>query len=482
MATRYMVYGLFMFLTCNAAMSVETVRVDASSGAPRLVVDGKPVRARVFWGAPGTRPLPVAKVGGPITFEFSPTEDEPAAATMHFRFGTVAGDVYLDDIRVVDLGTGQDDIARHRFPPRDGSIPPLVDLWPPGAQNTVGSVSVEPGKGRDGSAALHIALSAPPTGNWPDFHIYHQANLALRKGHRYRVSLWARAEPPRDLNIAFYRPGEKYVFLGGPPGVFESQIRMAAEAGVNFVSFPVDLPWPKPGQKADWSAADGSAGRCWKPIPQALLLPRIGMDPPAWWRSRTRRTSWSGTRGHRSKWAWSSRRPTISATPPSGWRPWSSTWKPASATHMAGYHPVRTEHGRMVLPEHLGIALERLCQGRPAGMAGVAQAALRRDAALRAAWRDPQVTLDSAAVPSPAARRAAPAGVLRDPAGERPLIDFAEFQQQVDGRMRLPPGPRRAAGLARAEAGALSSTATCSSSARSPTARPRRAITPCGGS
>ena len=52
MATRYMVYGLFMFLTCNAAMSVETVRVDASSGAPRLVVDGKPVRARVFWAPP----------------------------------------------------------------------------------------------------------------------------------------------------------------------------------------------------------------------------------------------------------------------------------------------------------------------------------------------------------------------------------------------------------------------------------------------
>ena len=54
MTARHLVYGMFVFLTCNTAMSVETVRVDASSGAPRLVVDGKPVRARVFWAPPGS--------------------------------------------------------------------------------------------------------------------------------------------------------------------------------------------------------------------------------------------------------------------------------------------------------------------------------------------------------------------------------------------------------------------------------------------
>ncbi len=69
------------------------------------------------------------------------------------------------------------------------------NVWPPGPQNTVGSVRVEAGQGRNGSAGLHVRLRAPPAGHWPDFHIFHQANLALHKGHRYRVSVRARAEP-----------------------------------------------------------------------------------------------------------------------------------------------------------------------------------------------------------------------------------------------------------------------------------------------
>ncbi len=42
---------LFSFIypqtSSNAAL---TVRVDASQGAPRLIVNGKPVRARMFFG------------------------------------------------------------------------------------------------------------------------------------------------------------------------------------------------------------------------------------------------------------------------------------------------------------------------------------------------------------------------------------------------------------------------------------------------
>ena len=74
-----------------------------------------------------------------------------------------------------------------------------------------------------------------------------------------------------------------YVFLGGPAGVFETQIRLAAEAGVDLVSFPVDLPWPKPGEKPRWSTADAQCQAVLDANPKALLLPRIGMDAPAWW-------------------------------------------------------------------------------------------------------------------------------------------------------------------------------------------------------
>ena len=64
-------------------------------------------------------------------------------------------------------------------------------------------------------------------------------------------------------------------------------------------------------------------------------------------------------------------------------------------------------------------------------MAGVDQNHYPSDNALRAAWRDPQPMRDTVAVPTPAARRAAPAGVLRDPLTERSLIAFAAFQQEA---------------------------------------------------
>jgi len=53
------------------------------------------------------------------------------------------------------------------------------------------------------------------------------------------------------------------------------------------------------------------------------------------------------------------------------------------------------------------------------------------DAALQAAWRDSSAKLTSVAIPSPASRRASPTGILRDPATQKPLIDFAEFQQEA---------------------------------------------------
>jgi hypothetical protein len=53
----------------------------------------------------------------------------------------------------------------------------------------------------------------------------------------------------------------------------------------------------------------------------------------------------------------------------------------------------------------------------------------KNDEALRGAWHDAGATLEAAAVPSPAARHAAPAGIFRDPATEQALVDWAEYQQ-----------------------------------------------------
>jgi len=414
-----------------AAMAVETVRVDASSGAPRLVVDGRPVRARMFWGAPGTQPLRIGPAAQTLAFEFSAAEDEPARATMHFRFGHTPGDVYLDDVRMVEIGTAGDVIPLSQF---EGGASDFTDhwtIWPPGPQNTVGTAQVEPRCGRDGSGALHVRLKAPPAAQWPDFHVYHHANLTLKKGQRYRVSLWVRAEPRRELTVALYRPGQPFVLLGGPPSPFEEQIKLAAAVGVDFVSFPVSLPWPKPGQPVDWSGPEAECQRVLDANPKALLLPRIGVDPPAWWRESHPDDVMVWDRGpQRHSGA-------VVASP--DYRRDAAERLAALIAHLedkfgdrtAGYHPCGQNTGEWFYQETWGLALNGYAPGDLRAWRHWLAARYPSDAALQAAWHEPQATLAAAAVPAPESRRAAPAGMLHDPRTGRQLIDFAEFQQQM---------------------------------------------------
>ena len=396
-----------------------------------MTIDGKPVRARCFSGAPGTQPLPLTKAGQGIEFEFSCRDDEPARSTMHFRFGNAPGDVSLTDIRVRDLDARQDILPTEAFASGMDGFHRCWNIWPPDRRNTVGSVAVAPGNGPAGSATLHVAIRTPADGNWPDFHIYHQANLCLRKGHRYRVTLWGRADPPRGLTVAFYRPGDPYVFLGGPPGAFESQIRLAATSGVDLVSFPLDLPWPKPGEEPRWSTVDAQCQTVLDANPPRDASASIGADAPAWWlvshaddamvwdlpgadQMRAVVTSPEYLRDATRRLA------DLVAHVESKFGP-----------HVAGYHPCGQNTGEWFYQNTWDLPLNGYSQGdRRAWRAWLADR-YASDAALQAAWNDPRAARATAAVPSPAARRAAPAGVFRDPRAERPLIDFAQFQQEA---------------------------------------------------
>jgi len=240
----------FLLLTVTAACGL-TVRVESPTGAPRIVVDGKPVRARMFWGAPGAAPIPVSSDWQQINFEFVAT-DSATTGTMHFRFGNQPGEVELRDITL-----NKQDL-------RDWIV------WPPNMKDAL----------LKSDGGLRVKLTKPAEG----FHIYSQPNLSIAAGQRYRVSFRARATPARPLSVAFYRPGQQFVRLGGPADVFESQIKLAASVGVDFVSFPVPTPWPKPGETVDWKGVDAACETVLRANPNALLLPRIGLYPPAWWR------------------------------------------------------------------------------------------------------------------------------------------------------------------------------------------------------
>jgi len=51
------------------------------------------------------------------------------------------------------------------------------------------------------------------------------------------------------------------------------------------------------------------------------------------------------------------------------------------------------------------------------------------DEALRAAWRDPNVSLETAALPTAQERRSTTHGLFRDPTSERKVLDFYQYKQ-----------------------------------------------------
>ncbi len=413
------------------AKGIETVRVDASSGAPRLMVDGNPVRSRMFWGAPGAAPIPVGTSGQEVAFEFSPAQDAQGSATMHFRFGGSPGTVDLDAIRVFDLTAGQDLIPAQNFEQGMQDFEKSWTFWPPGPQNTTATLSYESGRGLANTKSLRITLKAPPSGTWPDFHIYHHSNLVLKKEHRYRVTFWAKAEPARDLTVAFYQPGQTYTYLGGPPSLFEGQIEMAAKVGVNFVSFPVNMPWPEPGEKPDWSASDAQCRAVLDANPHALLLPRIGVEPPDWW-----------SKAHPDEMmVWDKpgpdQRGAVVASPL--YRHDACEQLAALVRHLeekfgahvAGYHPCGQNTGEWFYQQTWADALNGYAKADVREWRVWLQRHYADDAALQAAWKDSKATRAGAEVPASAERRAAPDGVLHDPQRARKLIDFAAYQQDA---------------------------------------------------
>ncbi|MGC8641063.1 MAG: beta-galactosidase [Isosphaeraceae bacterium] len=427
---RVLARGVLLAAVLTSASSgfALTVRVESTSAAPRLLVDGKPVRARMFFGIPASAPIAVSPHAQQLTFEFA-ASGSAQTGTMHFRFGAREGSVDLDEIHVVDLDDSRDILPPCTFENGQTDFAREWTVWPPGSRNTVGKVAVQPGAGREGSKGLHVELKPPADGQWPDFHIYHQANLHLRAGHHYRVALWARATPARQLTVAFYKPGQTYVHLGGPPGPFETQIKLAAGAGVNFVSFPIDMPWPRPGHEADWSSVDLTCEQVLRANPHALLLPRMGMMPPSWWQEANPDDVMRWKNGRKDMAVVASPRYRHDAA--ERLRALVEHLEATFGDHVAGYHPCGQNTGEWFYEGTWERPLSGYAPADERAFRLWLKTRYRTDEALRTAWQSATVTLATASVPAASLRHASPSGVFRDPVRERALCDWAEFQQDA---------------------------------------------------
>jgi len=205
------------------------------------------------------------------------------------------------------------------------------------------------------------------------------------------------------------------------------EVRTAGKHGLNLLSLPMGVPWPEAGKEPDFGYIDRPMDRILKANPNALIIPRMGVTWPSepWKKAHPDDLMLydDGSTGIASLHSRLWRREAAQLL-----KAYVKHVEEKYGDHVLGYHPSGQNTGEWFL--------EGSWEARLTGFEPVAREAFRNwlkskygsDKALQAAWDDPKVTLAAADVPSAAERKRPTGKSFVDPAAQRRVIDFLEFQ------------------------------------------------------
>lgn len=224
------------------------------------------------------------------------------------------------------------------------------------------------------------------------------------------------------------------------------RVRQFAEAGCDLFNFVVEIsgygysrPMWAARDRWDFSELDDRVHRILEPVPQAMFLPRLYIDAPAWWRAENPAEMMLLDNGSPSFGEKLFALPREGDYPSLASRKWREDMKYALETvldHIAhsdyrdrviGYQlsGQKTEewyHWSMNC-DHLGDYSLHAQQAFREWL----RARYGTDEALQSAWSRPDATLDSAEIPSREERYGDRSRTFRDPRRERNVIDFHTF-------------------------------------------------------
>ncbi|MBL8994745.1 MAG: hypothetical protein JNM63_15470, partial [Spirochaetia bacterium] len=386
------------------------VKLIPKNGVPQITVDGQPIRPRMFFGYTSVSRSGSANVGNEwkeISLSFTAPETDSQSA-IHFRFGEDAGEIDFDDFKISDLTDGKnlfaDDFEKQKS---------FKEPWSYWAEDKGGKVSFgfEKDAGKNGSTGLRVRLEKDP--KLKGFHMLFTP-FTIVEGHRYAVSVQVRSKTGRRLAVEVKHQGGDFRLYGGMATPFGSEVRLAAKKGVDWISFEVPTCWTESGTSPNYSPALRACREVLQNNPRAMLIPRLSVNPPEWWRKANPAElvvfEDGETSPHGSVASEKYRREANEAL-----RRVIHVLEENFPANLAGYFPTGQNTGEWFYP--------KAWSDRLTGFESPMKEAWKKKSGLQ--------------LPSAKERQASPFGAIRSPTDEKNILAFAHFQQDLMADMLL---------------------------------------------
>jgi hypothetical protein len=392
-------------------------------GSPTLFVNGEPRVPLVFYGWAGSQPSAAVTIGPgwkQLKVTFTAPEDNQGNAGVQFRVGGgPPGTVWVDDVWLYP-GPFQEHPTENmlRFGDWESPKAQMEGTWVLFQRQDEGADvewDVDTQEAATGRQSCRITIRG--SGNSPMHAHFWQSGMTVKEGQQYTYSLWMKSAEERQVDFFALRQGEPWTIYGAEGNEdYDSQVRLAAAAGVHIHSFGIPLPWPRPGEQPNFAGVNQAIDATLHADPQALCLPRFGCNPPEWWLQERPDDCLLFSDGQ-----------TVSQSMAS--EPWLAECvanvralvqhcEARYGDHMLGYHPCGQHTGEWFYERSWEPVLSDFSPAMNAGF--------RRF--LRARYGD-QAVPETLTVPSADDQMRTSLGFFRDPQAERRVIDYFEYKQ-----------------------------------------------------
>ena len=385
------------------------VRVKPTPGGPQIHVDGKPVPPRWVYPSRSAFLITAQEKKERHAFPFEVAHSN-ATVLVAFRFnrylrGREKALVSLRNVAVTEVSSGREIGFAGTW--HDAAC--FGKVWKEIERGATGEVDF-------GEGGLQVSVHpAKEVHRQGDFHLRGMRS-AFAPG-RYCLTFEVQASSPQPVYPAVFEVagGKTSPKSIGGPDAYDRTVRLAAAAGVDFITPPSPNCWYPPARGEDWAAIDAVMSHLIALNPKARIVPRVGADAPDWMRREHPELNMRDERGRTVE------KSSVSCR---WYRQAAVAHIEKLARHLQATYP-RHFAGLHICGQNTGEWFYYHCS--PSNLLGYDVSTRDAFRAFLAARGEKDAA--AAEVPSPEARRAGKLGAFHDPVQEPRVAAFNEFLQ-----------------------------------------------------